>query len=153
MVCGDGAAAMYLADPCAGAEADTRVNIKGILFGDMVACEPSTFRHARSVNFARLLVQGSRMKSEDTHMEDNSSNVTWFLAGAAVGAALGILFAPKSGSETRKYIKNSTLESREAMENGGKDLMDKGKDIYDRGRKIADEASELFERGRKLVQG
>ena len=86
-------------------------------------------------------------------MEDNSSNVTWFLAGAAVGAALGILFAPKSGSETRKYIKNSTLESREAMENGGKDLMDKGKDIYDRGRKIADEASELFERGRKLVQG
>ena len=28
-----------------------------------------------------------------------------FLAGAAVGAGLGILFAPKSGKETREDIK------------------------------------------------
>jgi len=31
--------------------------------------------------------------------------------------------------------------------------VDKGKEIFDRGRKIADEASDLFESGRKLVQG
>lgn len=86
-------------------------------------------------------------------MEDNSNSLGWFVAGAAIGAALGIIFAPKSGSETRKYIKHTTLEGRDAMEANGKELMDRGKELYDRGRKIADDASELFERGRKLVQG
>ena len=83
--------------------------------------------------------------------EDNK--VGWFLAGAAVGAALGILFAPKAGSDTRKYLKSTTVESAEAMELSGRELMDKSKDLYERGKKIAEDASELFERGRKLVQG
>ena len=33
-----------------------------------------------------------------------------FLAGAAIGAGLGILFAPKSGKETREDIKNKISE-------------------------------------------
>ncbi len=33
------------------------------------------------------------------------SNVGKFIAGAAIGAGLGILFAPKKGSETRKDLK------------------------------------------------
>ena len=84
---------------------------------------------------------------------NDDNNLGWFLAGAAVGAALGILFTPKSGSDTRRYLKDTTLDSREAMESSGRELMDKGKDLFDRGRKIAEDASELFERGRKLVQG
>jgi hypothetical protein len=31
--------------------------------------------------------------------------------------------------------------------------MDKGKELYDRGRQLADEAADLFEKGRKMVQG
>jgi hypothetical protein len=31
--------------------------------------------------------------------------------------------------------------------------MDKGRDLYDKGRKVADEAADLFERGRRLVEG
>lgn len=37
--------------------------------------------------------------------EKKSSGVGKFIAGAAVGASLGILFAPKAGSETRKDLK------------------------------------------------
>ncbi len=31
--------------------------------------------------------------------------------------------------------------------------MERGKELYERGKKIAEDATDLFERGRKLVQG
>ena len=86
-------------------------------------------------------------------MEDKGSNLAWFLAGIAVGAAVGVMYAPQSGKVTRRQIGRTATDSREVMEERGKELMDKGKDIYDRGKRIADDAAELFERGRKLVQG
>ena len=36
----------------------------------------------------------------------DKSGIGKFLAGAAVGVGLGVLFAPKSGAETRKDLKN-----------------------------------------------
>jgi gas vesicle protein len=84
---------------------------------------------------------------------DDDNHIAWFLAGAAIGAAAGILFAPKSGRDTRKLVGRTTQDSVEAMEKSGREMMDKGKDLYDRGKKIAEDASDLFERGRKLVQG
>ena len=83
----------------------------------------------------------------------DDNNIAWFLAGAAVGAAAGILFAPKAGRDTRELVSKTTHESREVLEKSGQELMDKGKELYDRGKKIAEDASDLFERGRKLVQG
>ena len=85
-------------------------------------------------------------------MEDKGSNLVWFLAGMAVGAATGLLCAPQSGKATRRKISRTATDSVEAMEASGKELMDKGKELYDRGKKMADDAADLFERGRKLVQ-
>lgn len=76
---------------------------------------------------------------------DSGNTVVWFLTGAAIGAAVALLYAPQSGEKTRKLI------ARRANE-GGKELLDRGRDIYDRGREFADEAAEIFERGKKLVQ-
>ena len=84
--------------------------------------------------------------------DNTGSSVVWFLAGAATGAAIALLYAPKSGKDTRKYLNKTTRDGKEAVEASGKELMDKGKELYDRGKKIADDAAELFERGRKLVQ-
>jgi gas vesicle protein len=85
--------------------------------------------------------------------DDDNSKLAWFLAGAVIGAAAALLYAPKSGKDTRKYLGASTRDGREAMEAGGRELMDRGKEIYERGKQIAEDAAELFERGRKLVQG
>jgi gas vesicle protein len=85
--------------------------------------------------------------------DNDSSGIVWFLAGAVVGATVALLYAPKSGRDTRKYISKTTEKSKDAITGSGKELVDKGKELYDRGRALADEAADLFERGRKLVKG
>ncbi len=77
---------------------------------------------------------------------DSNTNVVWFLAGAALGAAIALLYAPQSGQETRRLIAKKTNEGRDA-------LTERSRELYDRGRELADEAAELFERGKKLAQG
>jgi gas vesicle protein len=82
----------------------------------------------------------------------DTSKVVWFLAGAAIGATVALLFAPASGQETRRRIGKRASEGRDAITETGRDLLDKGRDLYDKGRKLADEAAEMFDRGKRLVQ-
>lgn len=60
------------------------------------------------------------------------------LAGLAIGAIAGIIFAPKKGSETRKQIKDK-----------GNDVVNEVKSKYD---KISDSITEKFERTTKDVE-
>lgn len=83
-------------------------------------------------------------------MEDNGKFV-WFLAGAAIGATVAILYAPQSGRDTRRIIRKKTREGREALADTSRDLMERGRDLYAKGLRVADEAAEIIERGRKLV--
>ena len=84
---------------------------------------------------------------------DNSSKFIWFLAGAAIGATVALLYAPQSGAETRRRISQKTGEGREALAESSREILDRGRELFDKGRQIADEAAEMFDRGRKLVQG
>ena len=84
--------------------------------------------------------------------ENNGDKLMWFLAGAAVGAALGILFAPKAGREIRQLIGDKSAEGRDYIVETGRDLYGKGRDIYEKGKDLADDAADLFERGRKAVR-
>ena len=85
-------------------------------------------------------------------MEDNGKFV-WFVAGAAIGATVALLYAPHSGKDTRRIIHRKTREGREALSESGKEWMEKGRELYEKGLRVADEAAELIERGRKIVEG
>ncbi|MDX6770193.1 MAG: YtxH domain-containing protein [Elusimicrobiota bacterium] len=47
---------------------------------------------------------------------DNNNGLLGFIAGAAVGAALGVLFAPRSGKETREQLGDWLKDRREKGE-------------------------------------
>lgn len=85
--------------------------------------------------------------------QESGDKVVWFLAGAAIGAAIALLYAPASGEETRAKLLEKANEGREALGDRGRELMDRGRELYSKGKSMADEAADMFERGRKLVEG
>lgn len=85
--------------------------------------------------------------------ENSSGKLAWFFAGAAIGAAIALLYAPEAGEDTRRRIGRKLDEHRDRLAESGREVLDKGKELLDKGRRVADEASEVLESGRKLVQG
>jgi len=85
--------------------------------------------------------------------EDTSGKLVWFFAGAAIGASIALLYAPKSGEETRRLLKEKALEGKDVLAESSRDILDKSRDLYEKGKGLADDAAEMFERGRKLAQG
>jgi gas vesicle protein len=95
-------------------------------------------------------------ENQNQEQEDElgaGSNVGWFLTGAFLGAVVALLYAPKSGGETRQYLADKVQQSRDAVSDSSLSLVEAGKDMFERGRQLVDDASDLFERGRKLVKG
>jgi len=118
-----------------------------------------------------------------TNAMSNERNygVLGFLAGAAVGAAIGVLFAPRSGKETRERMAGKARDTKDEMEAAidearaewakakGKVvdtatmtkeevsdfirfLMEEGRDLKDRlGKDLHDSADEFAEHGRKAA--
>jgi gas vesicle protein len=98
--------------------------------------------------------------------ENKSYGIAWFLAGLGVGALVGILYAPKSGRETRDDLLTGARDSTEYLRNRTKQaaeevsaLVDRSKvqvsEYVDRGREAVDRGraqwEEFVERGKNLV--
>jgi gas vesicle protein len=70
---------------------------------------------------------------------DSGNSFMWFLAGLGFGALLGVLYAPRSGRETREAIKNSAQEGGEYLKTRGREArenvnqwVERGKDVVSR---------------------
>ena len=81
----------------------------------------------------------------------NGEKFVWMLAGMGLGAGIALLFAPKSGRETRRYLSRLAREGRERVLETGEEFTDRGKKIYEHGKAVVDEAMEFVERGRRAV--
>jgi gas vesicle protein len=65
-----------------------------------------------------------------------------FIAGAAVGAALGILFAPDKGTETRRKISEQSNDLADNLKGKFTDLVDGVKDKFSNMRNEAEDVAE-----------
>jgi len=71
-------------------------------------------------------------------MADNvGSKVTYFLVGLGVGALVGILFAPKSGEDTREFLAKKADEGRDFAQRKAKELRERADDLIERSKDAA----------------
>ena len=77
-------------------------------------------------------------------MEDNNAGAkfVYFIAGLGIGALAGILFAPKSGRETRQYLAERAEEGRDYLKQKGERIREQAGDYVDRGRGILNQQRE-----------
>ena len=85
-------------------------------------------------------------------MSDNNSagdKILFFMAGAGIGAVLALLFAPKSGRETRELIARTATDSREFITN----KVTEGRQIVEeKGRQIGDDFTTFLDKSKEAVQ-
>ncbi len=72
-----------------------------------------------------------------------------FFLGLGIGVGLGMLFAPKSGDETRDLLMSKADEGKEYLKkqtatwkDSASDLVDKGKDVLNRQKETLNDAME-----------
>jgi len=76
---------------------------------------------------------------------DNEISFIWFLAGLSLGALVGVLFAPRSGQETRDAIKDAADEGAESIKNFGLDARESVNTWVERGKEAIDQQRETLE--------
>lgn len=73
----------------------------------------------------------------------------YFLAGAGIGAAFALLFAPKSGKETREMLARSAADGRDYLATKATE----GKQFVENaGRKASDDISSFVDRSKEALQ-
>jgi gas vesicle protein len=68
--------------------------------------------------------------------DSGGSKVSFFLVGLGIGALVGILFAPKSGEETREYLSSKADEGRDYAQKKARELRERAEDLIERSKEI-----------------
>jgi gas vesicle protein len=87
---------------------------------------------------------------------EEDSKFSYFFLGLGLGVAVGVLFAPKSGEETREYIRSKAGEGADYVKRRGSDLRNAAEDAIDRGketiRRQKDNLSSAVEAGKQAYR-
>ena len=84
------------------------------------------------------------------------AKVSYFMIGLGIGALLGVLFAPKSGEETREYLSGKADEGREFAQKKARELRERAEDLIERSKEVAmnqkESISAAVDAGRQAYQ-
>lgn len=96
-----------------------------------------------------------RYREGDIIVEEDSS-LPYFLLGIGIGVAVGVLFAPQSGEETRRLLKDKAEEGADFVRRRTSEVQDQASDLYERGRqgfqRRKDTLSAAMEAGRQAYR-
>jgi len=87
---------------------------------------------------------------------DDQKGLSYFFLGLGIGVAVGMVFAPQAGADTRGQIRDKALEGGDYLrrrsndlKEGAATLVDKGKDAINRQR---DQFSSALDAGRQAYR-
>lgn len=77
---------------------------------------------------------GRRYSREGDVIVEDDSKVGYFFLGLGLGVAAGVLFAPQSGAETRRLLRDKAEEGTEYVKRRGHDLQETATEAIERGK-------------------
>jgi gas vesicle protein len=88
--------------------------------------------------------------------DHDGSSFIWFLAGVGIGGLIGVLYAPRSGSETREDLRARAEQGRDYVRTRAREARDQANDWVDKGRDVVNQQKDQFraayEAGRQAYQ-
>jgi gas vesicle protein len=87
---------------------------------------------------------------------DENNKLSYFFLGMGLGVAVGLLFAPKSGPETRDLLLSKADEGKDYLRKQGETLRDSASDLIEKGRgaisKQKDQLNSAVEAGKQAYR-
>ena len=80
--------------------------------------------------------------------ENNNAALGWFIEGLGLGALLGVLYAPKSGRETRDDLLSTAKDGTEYVRVRAREVVGQAGHLVERGKS---QATEYVQRGKDVV--
>ena len=76
--------------------------------------------------------------------ENGASKVGFFLVGLGIGAVLALLFAPRSGKETRDMIAQKAEEGRDFVRTKTEEFRQQAEEAVEKGKDLVTKQKELL---------
>lgn len=87
---------------------------------------------------------------------DDDRKFSYFFLGLGIGVAVGILWAPKSGAETRDILKSKADEGKDYLKRRSHDIVEQAETYVDRGKQAVqrqkEQLSAAVEAGRQAYR-
>jgi gas vesicle protein len=88
--------------------------------------------------------------------ENIDSKAAYFLVGLGIGSLICVLFAPKSGKETRDYLTLKAKEGSDYVRRQAQEMKEQAEDLVERGTQVVarkqEELATALDTGREAYQ-